>query len=88
MGPLSTTLLAIALVGVVFVVLPIVLDVYYRFRDRRIVRCPETGGDAEVGVDAWHAAATAIPGPPRLHVTACTLWPERAHCAERCVAAR
>lgn len=86
MGTPSTTLIAILAIGILFVVLPVAADVYFRFRDRRTVICPETGRAADVSLDAWHAAATALPGPPRLHVIECTRWPKRAGCAEKCVA--
>jgi hypothetical protein len=80
------TLAAIAAVGLLFVVMPVVTDVYLRFRARRTVGCPETGLAAEVQIDARRAAATAIPGPARLRVVACSLWPERAGCAQKCLA--
>jgi hypothetical protein len=86
MSTLSTTLIAIAAVGVLFVVLPVATDVYLRFRGRRKVTCPETHGAVEVSVDAWHAAATALPGPPRMYVTDCTRWPERERCGQTCMA--
>lgn len=80
------TIMAIVAIGFFYVILPVTADVYFRFRRRRTVTCPETGRPAEVQIDAWHAAATAIPGPPGEHVTACTRWPEHAECAQGCVA--
>jgi hypothetical protein len=40
----------------------------------------------KISLDPWHAAATAVPGPPRLHVVQCTLWPNNGGCNEACVA--
>jgi hypothetical protein len=77
----------IAAIGVVFVVLPIAMEVYFRYRRPRIVACPETGLAEEVQVDAWHAAVTAVPGPPRLYVAECSRWAtKRGGCMQRCLA--
>jgi hypothetical protein len=80
------TLVAIGGLALGYVIAPIVADVFSRFRRPRLVRCPETGLTAEVAIDARHAAFTAVPGPPDLRVTGCSLWPEREDCAQRCVA--
>ena len=71
--------------GLLFVVLPIVANVYVRFRRPRLVRCPERGSAARVQLDAWHAAATAIPGPPGEHVVSCSLWSGSADCSQGCL---
>jgi len=78
-------ILMIGAIGFFYVVVPVALAVNRRFRGPRTVVCPETGGAAEIELDAWHAAVTAMPGPPRLHVAACTRWPERARCRETCL---
>jgi hypothetical protein len=80
---LVLTILAIALL---YVVLPVALDVHRRFRGKRTVVCPETGNAEEIRLDAWHAAATAVPGPPRRYVVACTRWPAGEDCRQGCVA--
>jgi hypothetical protein len=79
------TLLGIVAIGTFYVLMPIFTGVYARYRRAREVRCPETAGRAEIAIDAFHAAITAIPGPPHVHVTACSLWPERKGCAQACV---
>jgi hypothetical protein len=79
------TVMIIVAIGFLYVALPLMADVYARFRGRHTVVCPETGLDAEVRIDAWHAAATAIPGPPRLYVAACSRRPERAVCGQECL---
>jgi hypothetical protein len=88
MGSLSMTLVSIVAVGVLYVMVPVVIDTYFRFRDKRTVHCPESGLAAKVQADAWHAAATAIPGPPRVHLVGCSLWPEHEHCGQECVTGR
>jgi hypothetical protein len=80
------TLAAIAALGLGYVIAPIVAGVFLRFRGKRTVRCPETGLTAELEVDARHAALTAVPGPPEVRVASCSLWPERVHCDQQCVA--
>jgi hypothetical protein len=78
-------ILMIIAIGFFYVMVPVVLTTYRQFRGPRTVVCPETGSVTEIELDAWHAAATAIPGPSRLHVVACARWPERAGCREACL---
>ena len=80
------TLPAMAALALVYVVAPIMAEAFFRFRGKRTVRCPETGLTAEVAIDARHAALSAVPGPPKVRVAACSLWPDRAGCAQRCAA--
>lgn len=49
----------------------------------RLVRCPETGAVALVGVDHVSAGDGSA---PRLVVRRCGLWPSRAGCARGCLA--
>jgi hypothetical protein len=79
------TLAGIAALALGYVIAPIVADVFFRFRGRRTVRCPETGLAAEVEIDARHAALTAVPGPPEVRVAACSFWPERGACEQACL---
>jgi len=76
---------ALAAVGLVYVLLPVGLEVFFRFRAARRLRCPETGADAEVGVDAGRAAFTALLGRPHLRIERCSLWPERMGCGQACL---
>jgi hypothetical protein len=85
MGALIITVAAIALLAVYIIVFLVTADVHLRFRKPRTVVCPETGLGEEVQVDAWHAAATAVPGPPDVSIATCTAWPRRAGCERRCV---
>ena len=49
---------AIIAVAVCYVLLPVVADTFRRFRTKKSLRCPETGREAEVGIDAGRAALT------------------------------
>ena len=79
------TIMIIVGIGLAYVALPVMADVYARFRRRHTVVCPETGLDAEVRMDAWHAAVTAIPGPPRRYVAECSRRREHAACGQECL---
>src|SRR5260370_8053883 len=48
---------------------------YTRYRDSRIIICPETGKQAMVEVDAVHAALTSAVGPPDIRLQDCWRWP-------------
>ncbi|MFQ5881890.1 MAG: hypothetical protein ACE5I9_05390 [Candidatus Methylomirabilales bacterium] len=76
---------AILSVAVLYVLLPLVVHTFLRYRTRKLLRCPETGSEAEVGVDASRAALTSAFGRPLLRVMNCSLWPERKECAQACL---
>ena len=71
--------------GLLYNVLPFTLDVYRRFRYRKVVTCPETAGLAEVELKASRAAFTALFRRPELRVKSCTLWPGKRGCEQGCV---
>jgi hypothetical protein len=77
-------LAGLAVIAFAFVVVPVVGSVYTRLRAPRWLRCPEAQLPAAVAVDAGHAAWTEAFGRPRFRVRGCTLWPQRAGCAQRC----
>ena len=79
------TIAAIVSLGGLFVLLPVVLHAFQRYRYKRVVKCPETGGLAEVDVDAPRAALSSAFGRVRLRVKNCTLWPKRRGCRESCL---
>lgn len=79
------TIIAITLLGLFYVTLPIVADAFLRYRKKRVLSCPETGGLAEVDIHAPRAAFTSLLGQPRLRVKNCILWPERKGCGESCL---
>jgi hypothetical protein len=83
--PLAILITATIVIGFFYVVFPFTHDVYSRFRYRKVVRCPETHGLAEVKLNARWAALTAIFRNPVLRVENCSLWPKKKGCAESCV---
>lgn len=76
---------AVLAVGLLYVLVPLVADTFRRFRNPRMLSCPETSGKAEVGIDAPHAALTSALGTPSLRVKTCSLWPERERCKQDCL---
>ena len=71
--------------GLVFVVLPIGVDAYRRYRSRKFITCPQTHGVAEVTLNAGLVALGAAIGRPAIRVRSCSLWPKRKGCDEKCV---
>ena len=71
--------------GFLFVVLPVALMAFGRYRQPREIVCPEKACAAAVAVDARHATWTAALGRLRLRVASCSLWPAREGCAETCL---
>jgi len=79
-----TSLIA-ALVAVTWVALILgVLIKIARARNRKLVRCPETGGIAIVDVSEVLPADPASRGP-YLRVESCQLWPEKGNCGRGCL---
>jgi hypothetical protein len=58
---------------------------YARYRDSKIIRCPETGESAIVEVDAVHAALTSLVGQPDIRLQNCWRWPLREDCGQECL---
>jgi len=77
--------LAVVALGLLYVLMPLAADTFRRFRSPRRMSCPETGGPAEVGVDASRAALTSAFGQPSLRVKSCSLWPEKDQCKQDCL---
>ena len=78
--------IAVLAAALLYVLAPVVADTFRRYRSRRILRCPETGGKAEVGIDASRAAVTSAFGRPHLRAESCSLWPEKDQCKQECLA--
>ena len=55
-----------------------------RYRKRRLLRCPETGGVAIVDIDEQLWADQTVPRS-HLRVKNCRLWPERGSCGRGCL---
>lgn len=82
--PLSI-IAAVVAVGLLYVVLPVAIDAYRRYRGTRLVTCPETKQPAAVEVSAGRAALAAALGERELHLQACSRWPEREDCGQECL---
>ena len=78
-----TILVALLGLTVVAVVIPIASDTFLRYRRKRVVRCPVENTNARVLVNAPIAALTSVLGMPKLRIERCSLWPDRADCAQR-----
>ena len=82
-GPLLL-ILVIGATGLLFVIAPVVIDIYVRYHNGKVVNCPETHGSAEVTLDTRRAALAAAFGKHILRVKSCSLWPQKSDCAEKC----
>ena len=82
----ATWMILVAVLGlvVIFVAIPIMADTFLRYRAKRVVHCPVENTNARVLVDAPIAALTSVLGQPKLRIDRCSLWPDRADCAQRC----
>ena len=79
------TTAAIISLGGLFVLLPLMVHTFKRYRHKKVVKCPETGGLAEVDIDAPRAAISSLFSKPLLRVKNCTLWPKKKGCREGCL---
>jgi len=70
--------------GVVLALVATFLTLYFRYRGKRIVTCPETHEPVSARINAALAAGTWIASQPRFVLTACSRWPERAGCDQAC----
>lgn len=80
-----TVLAGIAVIAILFVLVPVAGAAFSRFRGSRRVTCPEGEVGAEVGLDARRAAWTALFGEPDPRIRSCSLWPRRSGCAQECL---
>ncbi len=77
--------IAVLAIAALYVLVPVVADFYRRYRESRALRCPETGQQVEVGIDASHVALTSAFGRPKIRVKSCSHWPERKGCEQECL---
>ncbi len=85
---MKTALITIAMVvalGGLYVLLPLVVHTFQRYRNKRVMTCPETEGLAEVDIDSRRAAFSSAFGRPLLKIKNCTLWPKKKGCDEDCI---
>ena len=76
---------AIAALGLLYVVTPVMLHAFMPYRKVRTLLCPEKSTDANVAIDAPRAAITAARGITQLRVRNCSYWPEKRGCAQSCL---
>ena len=76
---------AIAFLGGIYVIAPVVTDTYRRYRNRRTVICPETGQIAEVDLKAVRASLMSALGKHWVRVKGCSLWPRKKGCGQECM---
>jgi hypothetical protein len=58
---------------------------YIRYRDSRMIICPDNGEAAIVEVDAVHAALTSALGQPDIRLQNCWRWPIHQACGQECL---
>ena len=76
---------AIIALGGLYVLLPLVVHTFQRYRNKRLMTCPEIGGPADVNIDSRRAAFSSAFGRPLLKIKNCTLWPKKKGCDEDCI---
>jgi hypothetical protein len=77
-GPLFAIAAVVLAVTVPFLVL------WFHYRGKRIVTCPETHQPVSAEINAAIAAGTWIVKQPRFVISACSRWPEKAGCDQAC----
>ncbi len=63
----------------------VTLHVYGLYRDRKELKCPETGRLTPVQIGAGKAAISSLFGEPKIRVKGCANWPEKKNCAQKCL---
>jgi hypothetical protein len=58
---------------------------WWKYRGRRVITCPENQRPAGVTVDARQAALSGLGSRPELRLSDCSRWPERAGCGQACL---
>jgi hypothetical protein len=78
--------LALATLAVVLAVwLTDAARVFFQYRGKMLLRCPETDKAACVKVAAGDAASSSLTGRTRIHLSECSRWPERQNCGQECL---
>ena len=79
------TISAIVAAAILLVLAPVAFDTYRRFRNRKVVICPENHKKAEVELKACRAGLLSAFGKSQFAVKWCSRWPHKQGCAEDCV---
>jgi nucleotide-binding universal stress UspA family protein len=80
-----TLIPAFGAIALVFVVTPVGFAAFTHWRRPFRVACPGAGVEAQIGVNARHAALSEILGGDRLALEACSLWPAHGGCRSECL---
>ena len=76
---------ALLALGLIYVLAPVAMEAFMRFRKARHVHCPEEPTSAEIKIDAQRAALSVLAGEERLRIRQCSLWPQKSGCAQGCL---
>lgn len=79
-------LTAIFALGLLYTVLPVMLQTFLSYRQSRPVICPEEKKPAILQLNAPAAAVAAARGKTNLQIRQCSLWPRKDGCARTCLA--
>jgi hypothetical protein len=85
MNRLFVLIAGVVTLGLYFVIAPVFVDTYRRYRNRKTIICPDTGQIAEVEIKAARASLMSALGKDWVRVKWCSLWPRKKGCAEECV---
>jgi hypothetical protein len=58
---------------------------WWTYRGARVITCPENLRPAGIFVDTGHVAVHPFTSNPRLRLSSCSRWPERAPCGQDCL---
>ena len=79
------TIALLAAVGLLCLATIRVVSVLYKYHGARVVTCPETDRPAGVALDVRRVLSTGMVAAPRLRLSSCSRWPERAGCGQECL---
>ena len=80
-----TTISAIVAAAILLVLGPVAFETFRRYRNRKVIICPENQNFAEVDLKAGRAGLMSAFGRSTLAVKWCSRWPHKLGCAEGCV---
>ena len=78
-------IVGIVVLGLLYVIAPVVADTYRRYRGRNTIICPDTGQIAEVEIKAGYAGLMSALGKHWVRVKWCSLWPRKKDYAQECM---
>lgn len=79
-------LTAVLALGLLYVVLPVLLQTFLSYRHSREVACPKENRFATIHLNAPAAALAAMRGKTNLQIRDCSLWPKAEGCDRACLA--